>query len=88
MKTLQATDLPKLPQEVKNLVRDGVYALYVLSVAARGAEYLLVVRGSDRFALAGDGAIVQGDGWDLSKLPVAQAVTFSGLVDSARVNFA
>jgi hypothetical protein len=89
MKTLRPTDLPRLPTEVKNLVRDGVYALYTLRshVLDRGV-YVLVTKGKDFFVLSEVGDVLpSGPVTDLASLEMEQAVTFAGAGESVLINF-
>jgi len=80
MKTLEATDLPTLPAEVKDLVQEGVYALYALKASTRtGGAYLLVTRAHEVYVLSPGGAVVEtGQAPDLSSFEVLAPVTFAG----------
>lgn len=77
MKIIHPQSLPELPDNVKDLVSDGVYGLYAVG---RGAgEYALVLgQEPTAYLLGRDGHVMQvvtGDSY--SNLDLAEAVTFS-----------
>lgn len=76
MKVINPQSLPGLPDNVKELVSDGVYGLFSVD---RGAEEYALVLGQEATAylLGGDGhvmEVVTGEGY--SELDLAEAVTF------------
>lgn len=77
MKIIHPQSLPELPDNVKDLVSDGVYGLY--SVGRGAEEYALVLgQESTAYLLGRDGhvmKVVTGDSY--SNLDLAEAVTFS-----------
>lgn len=89
MKTLMPTTLPLLSSEVKELVRDGVYALYALRRPTKaGGEYLLVTRGREFYVLSSGGDVLDAEGASISDFDIATALTFSSPAGgSAQVNF-
>ncbi|MFY1055113.1 hypothetical protein ACOQNP_26155 [Ectopseudomonas khazarica] len=77
MKVMSAESLPKLPDNVKELVLDGVYGLF--SVDHGKEEYAVVIgKESTAYLLGHEGevrTIVQGA--DYSNLELREPVTFS-----------
>lgn len=89
MKVMSAECLPKLPDNVKELVLDGVYSLFSVD---RGREEYAVVIGQDAtaFLLGHEGEVVRMvTGSDYSCLDLREAVTFSSVNHgSVRINAA
>ncbi|WP_139121069.1 hypothetical protein [Pseudomonas mosselii] len=89
MKIIHPQSLPALPDNVKELVSDGVYGLFSVE---RGMErYALVLdQESTAFLLGSDGHVMEvltGDSY--TNLDLAEAVTFSTANSGAvRINAA
>lgn len=89
MKVMSAECLPQLPDNVKELVLDGVYGLF--SVDQGREEYAVVIgKESTAFLLGHEGEVVRMvTGPDYSNLDLREAVTFSSVNHgSVRVNAA
>jgi hypothetical protein len=86
MKMLQASDLPKLPAEVKSLVADGVYSLYEV---ASDAKYLLYTQQRQaHYFLSDDGSIVRsGQGSVTPPIDIMRAVSFVDADAGVRLNY-
>ncbi|MCF5724983.1 hypothetical protein [Pseudomonas syringae] len=76
MKIMHPQSLPGLPDNVKELVSDGVYGLF--SVGHRDDEYALVLgKESTAYLLSADGHVTEMvTGEEYSNLDLAEAVTF------------
>lgn len=89
MRVLNAENLPGLPENVKELVADGVYALFSVD---HGREEYAVVIGKDAtaFLLDHQGEVVEVvRGQDFANLNLREPVTFSNIKNHAvRVNAA
>jgi hypothetical protein len=90
MRTLPHDALPNLPGEVKSLVRDGVYAMYILRERTRsGGEYVMVTRGAEFYVLSHSGDLLPtGGAVAVSEFDVAGAATFASGGDSVSINHA
>lgn len=89
MKIIHPQSLPALPENVKELVSDGVYGLF--SVARGAGTYALVLdRESTAFLLGNDGNVIEAiTGEQFSRLNLAEAITFSAAhTGAARINAA
>lgn len=75
MKTISSEALYALPQEVKELVRSGVYSLYTLKIG--GPVYLLVTNRGEQYFLASDGSLASGPEIADLRSAIEQAVSFS-----------
>jgi len=89
MRIINAENLPQLPENVKELVADGVYALF--SVDHGREEYAVVIgKDSTAFLLDRRGEVVEVvTGQAFKELHLREPVTFSNVNNhSARVNAA
>lgn len=89
MKIIHSGSLQSLPREVKELIRDGVYALYTTDHA--GAAFVLVTNRDEIYLLSSSGSIAPApSGYDVRSVGVREAVAFSDAPqqESARVNWA
>jgi hypothetical protein len=88
VKIIDSHMLRGLPNEVKDLVRDGVYSLYTLKSSA-GPKYLLVTNSAEHYFLAADGTLVPGVKVDDLRAVIDQVVSFSdATTDRVMVNCA
>ena len=76
MKIITSATLSALPEEVKSLVRSGVYCLYTVSEPA-SASYLLVTNRDDFYLLASNGEPVAAEVRDYEDVQLLEAVGFS-----------
>jgi hypothetical protein len=76
MQIITSATLPALPDEVKSLVRSGVYSLYTLREPA-SAAYLLVTNRDDFYLLSSTGEPVAGTVRDYRDVQLLEAVGFS-----------
>lgn len=76
MRIITSATLSALPDEVKSLVRSGVYSLYTLREPA-AAAYLLVTNRDDFYLLSATGEPVPGVVRDYRDVPLLEAVGFS-----------
>jgi hypothetical protein len=74
MKTIHSAVLSALPNEVKSLVRSGVYTLYTTKDRARGA-YLLVTNRNEFYLLSEQGDPIGGV--TLDEVALDDVVSFS-----------
>lgn len=77
MKVMHPQSLPGLPENVKELVSDGVYGLFSVD---RGAEEYALVLGQEctAYLLRGDGHVMEVvTGEEYTSLNLAEAVTFN-----------
>lgn len=89
MKLIHSDTLHATPREVKELIRDGVYSLYVIDHPQ--ARFLLVTDRGELYLLSGAGNIAPAPGGaDLRSMAPREAVSFSDVspYGSARVNVA
>lgn len=89
MKVMNAEFLPKLPDNVKELVLDGVYGLF--SVEQGKEEYAVVIgKECKAYLLGHEGEVVRMvTGSDYTGLDLREAVTFSSVNHgSIRINAA
>ncbi|HYP89217.1 MAG TPA: hypothetical protein VEQ59_13715 [Polyangiaceae bacterium] len=76
MKIITSATLSALPEEVKSLVRSGVYCLYTVSEPA-SASYLLVTNRDDFYLLSSTGEPVPAAVRDYEDVQLLEAVGFS-----------
>jgi len=89
MLLIHSDTLRALPQEVKELIRDGVYSLYV--VDRPGAPFMLVTDRGEVYLVSNGGGLTPGpDGADVRSMAPKEAVAFSdgSPYGSTRVNVA
>jgi hypothetical protein len=89
MKLIHSDTLRSTPREVKELVRDGVYSLYVVEHAEAG--FVLVTDRGDLYLLSTAGSIMPApNGAELESFELREAVSFSdaSAFGSACVNVA
>jgi hypothetical protein len=89
MKLIHSDTLRSTPREVKELVRDGVYSLYVVEHAEAG--FVLVTDRGDLYLLSHAGTIMPApNGANLESFELREAVSFSdaSAYGSACVNVA
>jgi hypothetical protein len=86
MKILGDSSLPELPQEIKSLVRDGVYSLYEIEHA--DARYLLITKGEHEYYLLSEtGAVTPTAGVkSIADVKLLRAMSFSAGDGSVRIN--
>ncbi|WP_143518029.1 hypothetical protein [Pseudomonas sp. PIC25] len=89
MRTIASESLPRLSNDVKELVSDGVYALFSLRQDV-GKYAVVISQDSTAFLLDRDGNVVRVvTGTEYSDLELEEAVTFSRVKNnSIRINAA
>jgi hypothetical protein len=76
MKLIHSDTLGSTPREVRELVRDGVYSLYVVEHADAG--FVLVTDRGDIYLLSNAGSIMPApNGASLESFELREAVSFS-----------
>lgn len=87
MKIINSAELTALPNEVRALIRSGIYSLYVFA-GGGAAAYLLATNRNEFYLLSSAGQPLPScDVANLDDVRIREAVSFSDTRDTRGLNF-